>query len=70
MAFGIASVTHALEGVHFPKTKNELIKEYGNKEIEFRMGQKECLKEILQKIPEEKFNSMADVTHAVHELYT
>lgn len=66
-AYGAASITHALQGVDFPKTKNELTKEFGNKEIEFRKGESCKLKDILDELPEQTFNSPADLEHSIHE---
>lgn len=66
-AYGAASITQALQGVDFPKSKKELMSQFGDKEIEFKKGEPCKLKEILQDLPEETFNSPADLEHSIHE---
>lgn len=64
-AYGIASVSNALSGVDFPMSKNDLITNYGSKQIEWTKGHHESLKEVLTCANENAFDSMADVVSAV-----
>ena len=66
-AYGAAAITKALAGVDFPKSKNEIVKQHGDKQIEFKKGEPCKLKDIIKDIPEQTFNSPADLEHAIHE---
>lgn len=66
-AYGAAAITHALADVDFPKSKKELINQYGNEEIEFKKGEPCKLREVLQDLPDQTYNSPADLEHAIHE---
>jgi hypothetical protein len=66
-AYGAASVAHALHGVDFPITKNNIMKKYGDRLIEFKKGEKTRLKDVLNGIEGDEFNSLADLEHALHE---
>lgn len=66
-AYGAAAITRALHGVDFPKTKKEILHEYGDKDIEFRKGEHKKLREVIKDLPDETFNSPADLEHSIHE---
>lgn len=66
-AFGAASITKCLKDVDFPCSKDQLISSYGDCEIEFKKGEPMMLRDILENIPDETYNSPADLEHAVHE---
>lgn len=67
-AYGIASVTQALEGTSFPATKADLLKEAGDKEIEWEKGHPMRLRDIIEKSPNEEYPSMAQVVSAVSDV--
>lgn len=64
-AYGVASVTNALQGLDFPCSKQEIINKYGDKQIYWTKEHPEKLRDVLQQVPEQQFQSMADVTHAI-----
>lgn len=64
-AFGVAAVTQALHGVDFPVTKEELIEQAGDKEIQYRKGQAIKLARLLRDFEDEEFPTMAEVVEAV-----
>ena len=64
-AYGIASISNALQGAEFPMSKNDVIEKYGGKEIQWRKGQPSQLKEILESTPDQQYKSMADLVSAV-----
>lgn len=66
-AYGAAAITHALHGVQFPMSKQELLKMYGNKDIEFTKDKHCKLSEIIDELPDQIFNSPAELEHAIHE---
>ncbi len=67
-AYGAASVTNALSGANFPTTKQQLIKEYGQREIHWTKDHAEKLKEVLEKLPHDRFETMPDVVEAIGEM--
>ncbi len=66
-AYGIASVTQALEGLDFPASKSDLLKKAGDKSIEWTKGHSLKLRDILQQLPDEQYPSMAQVVSAVSD---
>ncbi len=68
-AFGIASVTQALEGVSFPISKKELLRQQGKTQIHWKKDSVETLGDILKNVPQEEFPSMADVASSVSEFH-
>ena len=66
-AYGAAAITHALHGVDFPMSKSDILKHYGNKDIEFKKGHHCKLSDIIKDLPEQTFNSPADLEHSIHE---
>jgi hypothetical protein len=64
-AYGVASVTMAMEGVDFPAQKQDLIDEYGDEQINWTKDNPMRLRDILQKVNQNEFNSMSDLTAAV-----
>jgi hypothetical protein len=67
-AFGIASVTQALEGVSFPISKQDLIRQHGRSEIHFTKDSAESLGDILKRVPKDEFLSVADLASAVSDV--
>ncbi len=68
-AYGAAAVAKAIKGADFPMSKQDLLNKYGDKEIEYHIGKREKLKDILENMPSGTFNSAADLEHALHEEY-
>ena len=66
-AYGAAAITQALHGVDFPKSKNEIMSEFGNKDIEFKKGEHRKLRDVLSDVPDQTFNSPADLERAIHQ---
>jgi len=66
-AYGIAAVTQALDGLHFPASKEQVLERAGNQEIEYRKGQRVNLRQIIEDAPADEFPSMAQVVQAVSE---
>lgn len=69
-AYGMAAVTQALEGLDFPASKQDVIKKAksgGHDEVSWTKDQKIRISELIQEAPEDNFESMAGVVHAVHE---
>lgn len=67
MAYGAASITKAIKGAHFPCSKQDLISTYGNQEVEYTKGNPQKLRDILNELPSDRYNSPADLEHDVHE---
>ena len=66
-AYGIAAVTQALEGLHFPATREQVLERAGSQEIEYRKGQQVNLRQIIEDAPADDFPSMAQVVQSVSE---
>jgi hypothetical protein len=66
-AFGAASVTQALQGVSFPISRQDLIAEHGEEEVNWTKASSERLGDILENVDREEFLSVADVASAVSE---
>ena len=66
-AYGIAAVTQALDGLHFPASKEQVLERAGDQQIEYRKGQVVSLRPIIEDAPDEEFPSMAQIVHAVSE---
>ncbi len=59
--YGAAAISHALYGVDFPVTKQEMIDMHGERVIEFTKNQQIKLRDILDSLPDCSFNSPAEV---------
>ncbi|EKE03193.1 MAG: hypothetical protein ACD_20C00234G0015 [uncultured bacterium] len=68
MAYGAASITKAIKGADFPCSKQDLINSYGDKEVEYTKGNPQKLRNILNELPSDSYNSPADLEHDVHEV--
>lgn len=66
-AYGIAAVTQALDGLHFPASKEQVLERAGDQRIEYRKGQSVALRPIIEDAHEDEFPSMAQIVHAVSE---
>lgn len=69
LAFGVASVTQALHGVSFPISREDLIAEHGEEEVNWTKDSSERLGDILGNVDKEEFLSVADVASAVSEAH-
>jgi hypothetical protein len=66
-AYGAAAVSMAIKGVDFPISKQDLISQYGNKEVEITKGNPQRLSDILESVPDESFNSPVDLEKAIKD---
>jgi hypothetical protein len=66
--YGMAAVFTALEGIEFPKSKDDLIHTRGDQIIEWYKGQPEDLKGLLSEIGQDDFLNMTDLTSAIGRL--
>lgn len=64
-AYGIAAITQALHGLDFPTTKQEILDHVGNREVEYRKGQRVSLRQIIEDAPTDEYPSIAQVVQAV-----
>ena len=61
-SFGVAALMEAVEGVHFPVSKEKLLLDRGEREVEVRHGHREKLRTILFRCEEcEDFSSVEDL---------
>ncbi|HEY3448089.1 MAG TPA: hypothetical protein VGK67_17160 [Myxococcales bacterium] len=68
IAFGIAAITRALEGLDFgsgPVSKRAVLKKAGSQKIQYRKGQPVDLKKVINDLGDDKFPSMANIVKAV-----
>ena len=65
MLDGAAAVSMAIKGADFPISKQNLIQQYGDKEVEITKGNPQKLRSILMELPDETFNSPVDLEKAV-----
>lgn len=63
-AYGAASLTRVLNGVDFPITKQEIINNYGEKEVNYSKSNCKKMSEIIQKTTKEIFYTMSEVVEA------
>ncbi len=64
IAYGAASLTRVLNGVDFPITKQEIIDNYGDKEVNYSKSNCKKMSEIIEKSTKEVFYTMAEVVEA------
>lgn len=66
-AYGAAAVAKMLHGEHFPITKQDLLSKHGNHDIEWRKGETLKMRDLLENVSQEEFNSPIDVEKAISE---
>lgn len=66
-AYGAAAIASIFKDADFPMSKNDIMSQYGDREVEYKKGNPVKISELLNKIPNETFNSPAELEHAVHE---
>lgn len=62
MAMGEASLSKALEGVNFPISRQDLINQVGDKQVEVEEGKTMSMSELISACEHETYNSPIDVT--------
>jgi hypothetical protein len=69
--YGIAAVTRILQGVDFPSDKRTLLENIkGREQFTWTKGQNLDLGAIIERLPNERFKSVTDLTQAVSERMT
>ena len=68
-AFGVASVTQALHGTRFPISREDLIRQHGEEEVNWTKDSSERLEDLLREVDKDEFLSVADVASAVSEAH-
>ncbi len=67
--FGVASLMQATEGVHFPVSREKLVLERGERDVEFRHGHREKLRVMLLRCGDcEDFASFEDLLSQIEDL--
>lgn len=61
-AYGAASLTQALSGVNFPISRQDLINQVGDRQVEVVKGKTMMMKDLLMACPHDMYNSPVDVT--------
>lgn len=61
-AYGMASVSQALQGVNFPISRQELMDKVGDRQVEVEKGKMMSMRDIISACPHEMYNSPIDVT--------
>jgi hypothetical protein len=64
-AYGVASITNVLQGLEFPISKQDLMNRFGDRTIQWTKDNPQSVRDILSKVSQDRFNSMADVAAAV-----
>ncbi len=64
-AYGAAAVTMAIKGADFPISKQDLISQYGNKDVEITKGHPQKLRDILENVTSDTFNSPVELEKAI-----
>ena len=66
-AYGAAAVSKCIHGAKFPVSKDDLINQYGNCEIEWKKGESMKLRDIFEDVSDKTFNSPIDIEKALKE---
>jgi hypothetical protein len=67
-AYGAASITHVLKGVHFPVSKQDLLDRYGREQIRWTQESRPVsLRDCLRDFQRDRFNSITEITQAVSD---
>ncbi|MCL5292664.1 MAG: hypothetical protein M1548_09130 [Actinobacteria bacterium] len=62
MPYGMASLSEALSGVHFPISKQDLINQVGNRDVQVDERHTLKMSDFLQACVHETYNLVTDVT--------
>lgn len=69
--YGLAAVTRILQGIDFPANKRTLLENIkGREQFNWTKGQNLDLRAIIERLPQERFRSVTDLTQAVSERMT
>lgn len=66
-AYGIAAVTQALHGLDFPASKQALLERAGDQRIEYRKGEQVSLRQLIDDIDKDSFESMSGVVSCISD---
>ncbi|MDD3014818.1 MAG: DUF2795 domain-containing protein, partial [Candidatus Gastranaerophilales bacterium] len=66
-AYGAAAVTSMLKGEDFPMSKRDILQKHGDHKIEWTKGNPVKFRDVLEDLPDETFNSPADLEKALKE---
>lgn len=67
--FGVAALMEAIEGIRFPASRERIVSERGDREVEVRHGHKEQLRTILLRCDRcEDFASFEDLLSQVEHV--
>lgn len=67
-AYGAAALTVAMRDVHFPITKQELLRRFGNHEFQWtKEGRRERIADLLNRIPRDRFENLTEITSAISD---
>lgn len=62
MPYGMASLSEALKGVSFPISKQDLINQVGDRDVQVEEGRTMKMREFLEACPHDWYNTVTDVT--------
>jgi hypothetical protein len=66
-AYGVAGLTQQLQGISFPTSKDELLRQYGEEKFQWvKGGETLTLRDCLRALPQE-IQSITQITQAVSE---
>lgn len=66
---GMTTLLDAVEGVHFPTSKDQLIQERGDRPINLTGHQSEQLRVVLLRIDDTDFNSVSDLVSKLERAF-
>ncbi len=62
------NIENELNNVQYPATKQEIIQKLGNKEVEGMGGRKMPVRDVINKLPKDRFESKSEVTRELQNL--
>ncbi|MHB0975740.1 MAG: DUF5789 family protein [Candidatus Aquicultorales bacterium] len=62
MAFGMASLSEALRDVSFPISRNDLINQVGDRDVQVEQGKTMKMRDFLSACSHDMYNTVTDVT--------
>ena len=65
---GMSAVLVACHGAKFPMTKEDIIDQFGDQEVEWYKGQVETMEDIMDDVEQDDFLNMADLVHAIGDV--
>lgn len=64
----IQNIENELNSVNFPATKQDIISKLGSKEVEATGGKRMHLRDVINKLPRDRFESRTEVTREIKNL--